>query len=203
MISVQDKIFTQVRPLPIRFSVDDLDFMPDDELKKYEIIGGKLFIVSRAAHLNHQLLASRLLIKFGIYLQNNSIGEIVTEPGIIFTKEDAVIPDLVFATHETLKQNVSTKGKFEGKFNAAPDLIIEILSASKKDIERDRVYKRNLYSEQKVKEYWIVNGLHSTIEVYKLNKKGLDLEKVYQLGEEIRTEMLSDFVLKTVEIFKF
>ena len=203
MISVQDKIFTQVRPLPIRFSVDDLDFMPDDELKKYEIIGGKLFTVSRAAHLNHQLLASRLLIKFGIYLQNNSIGEIVTEPGIIFTKEDAVIPDLVFATHETLKQNVSTKGKFEGKFNAAPDLIIEILSASKKDIERDRVYKRNLYSEQKVKEYWIVNGLHSTIEVYKLNKKGLDLEKVYRLGEEIRTEMLSDFVLKTVEIFKF
>ena len=61
----------------------------------------------------------------------------------------------------------------------------------------------NLYSEQKVKEYWIVNGLHSTIEVYKLNKKGLDLEKVYQLGEEIRTEMLSDFVLKTVDIFKF
>ena len=134
---------------------------------------------------------------------DNPIGEIVTEPGIIFTKEDAVIPDLVFATHETLKQNVSTKGKFEGKFNAAPDLIIEILSASKKDIERDRVYKRKLYSEQKVKEYWIVNGLHSTIEVYKLNKKGLDLEKVYQLGEEIRTEMLSDFVLKTVEIFKF
>ena len=66
MISVQDKIFTEVRPLPIRFSVDDLDFMPDDELKKYEIIGGKLFTLSRAAHLNHQLLASRLLIKFGI-----------------------------------------------------------------------------------------------------------------------------------------
>ena len=203
MISVQDKIFTEVRPLPIRFTVDDLDFMPDDELKKHEIIGGKLFTVSRAAHLNHQLLASRLLIKFGIYLENNPIGEIVTEPGIIFTKEDAVIPDLVFATHETLKQNVSTKGKFEGKFNAAPDLIIEILSSGKKDIERDRIYKRNLYSEQKVKEYWIVNGLHSTIEVYKLNEKGLDLNKVYHLGDEIKTEILSDFVLKTVEIFKF
>ena len=153
MISVQDKIFTEVRPLPIRFTVDDLDCMPDVELKKYEIIGEKLFTGSRAAHLNHQLLASRLLIEFGIYLENNPIGEIVTEPGIIFTKEDAVIPDLVFATHETLKQNVSIKGKFEGKFNAAPDLIIEILSSSKKDIERDRVYKRSLYSEQKVKEY--------------------------------------------------
>ena len=203
MISVRDKIFTEVRPLPIRFTVDDLDFMPEDEFKKYEIIGGKLFTVSRAAHLNHQLLASRLLIEFGTYLKTNPIGEIVTEPGIIFTKEDAVIPDLVFATHETLRANVSTKGKFEGKFIASPDLIIEILSLSKKDIERDRVYKRNLYNEQKVREYWIVNGLHSSIEVYKLNENGLELDKAFQLGEEIRTEILPDFVLKTIDIFRF
>jgi Uma2 family endonuclease len=203
MISVQDKIYTEIRPLPIRFTVDDLDFMPDDEFKKYEIIGGKLFTVSRAAHLNHQLLASRLLIKFGVYLETNPIGEIVTEPGVIFTKEDAVIPDLVFATHETLKENVSTKGKFEGKFIAAPDLIIEILSPGKKDIEPDRVYKRNLYNEQKVKEYWIVNGLHSIIEVYKFKENALDLDKVYHLGDEIRTEILPDFVLNTVDIFRF
>ena len=38
MISVQDKIFTEVRPLPIRFTVEDLDFMPEDEFKKYDPI---------------------------------------------------------------------------------------------------------------------------------------------------------------------
>ena len=74
---------------------------------------------------------------------------------------------------------------------------------SKKDIERDRVYKRNLYSEQKVREYWIVNGLHSTIEVYRLNKMGLELDKVYNLGDKIKTDILPDFVLQTVDIFRF
>ncbi len=203
MISVQDKIFTEVRPLPIKFTVDDLDFMPDDEFKKYEIIGGKLFTVSRAVHINHQLISSRLIAEISFYLKTNPIGVIVHEPGIVYSKEDAVIPDLVFATHETLKNKVATKGKFEGKFTASPDLIIEILSLSKKDIERDRVYKRNLYSEQKVKEYWIVNGLHSTIEVYRLNEQGLELDKLYNLGDEIKTEILPDFELKTTDIFRF
>ena len=152
MISVQDKIFTEIRPLPIRFTVDDLDFMPEDEFKKYEIIRGKLFTVSRAVHINHQLISSRLIGEFVIYLKSHPIGIIVHEPGIVYSKEDAVIPDLVFATHEMIENNVATKGRFEGKFIGSPDLIIEILSLSKKDIERDRVYKRSLYSEQKVKE---------------------------------------------------
>ena len=203
MISVRDKIFTEVRPLPIRFTVDDLDFIPDDEFKKYEIIGGKLFTVSRAVHINHQLISTRLLIEFGTYLKFNPIGIVVHEPGIVYSKENAVIPDLVFATHETIENNVAVKGRFEGKFLASPDLIIEILSLSKKDIERDRVYKRNLYSEQKVREYWIVNGLHSTIEVYRLNKMGLELDKVYNLGDKIKTDILPDFVLQTVDIFRF
>lgn len=203
MISVQDKIFTEVRPLPIKFTVDDLDFMPDDEFKKYEIIGGKLFTVSRAVHINHQLISSRLIIEFGNYLKSNPIGVVVPEPGIVYSKEDAVIPDVVFATHETFKNNVAVKGRYEGKFLASPDLIIEILSLSKKDIERDRVYKRNLYSEQKVKEYWIANGLHSTIEVYLLGEKGLELDKVYNLGDEIKPDILPNFVLNTVDIFRF
>ena len=203
MISVQDKIFTEVRPLPIRFTVDDLDFMPDDEFKRYEIIGGKLFTVSRAVHINQQLISSRLIAEISIYLKTNPIGVVVPEPGIVYSKEDAVIPNVVFATHETFKNNVAVKKKYEGKFLASPDLIIEILPLSKKDIERDRIYIRNLYSEQKVKEYWIANGLHSTIEVYLLGEKGLELDKVYNLGDEIKTDTLPDFVLKTVDIFRF
>ncbi len=203
MITVRDKVYTETRPLPIRFTVDDLDFLPHEEFKRYELIGGKLFTVSRAVHLNHQLLASRLLIEIGAYLKTNPIGVIVTEPGIVFSENDAVIPDLVFATHETLENNVATKGKYDGRFIASPDLIIEILSKSKKDIERDRIFKRNLYSEQRVKEYWIVNGAHSTIEVYKFNTIGLELDKIHQLGEEIQTEILPNFVLNTVDIFRF
>ena len=193
---------TEVRPLPIRYTVDDLDFMPEDD-NRYELIGGKL-IVSHAPHLDHQKLASNLHIEFGIYLRKNPIGIIVETPGIIFSLDDAVIPDLVFATHETIEKTVIGEGKkFEGKFNAAPELLIEILSYGKKDIERDRVHKRELYGKYRVKEYWVVDGMFNTIEVYRLTAEGLDRIKRFEIYESIETPLLPDFSLKLTDIFRF
>lgn len=195
------KALTEVRPLPIRYTADDLEFLPEDT-NRYELIGGKL-IVSHAPHLDHQKLASNLNIALGIYLQNNPIGIIVQTPGIIFSPEDAVIPDLVFASHETVKNSVAgADEKFEGKFTAAPELVIEILSYGKKDIERDRVHKRELYGKYGVKEYWVVDGLFNTIEVYRLEEKGLERVKRFEIYESIETPILPDFELKLVDIFR-
>lgn len=195
------KALTEVRPLPIRYTADDLEFMPEDT-NRYEIIGGELF-VSRAPHLDHQLLIGNLIFQFQLYLQKNPIGIIVTTPGVIFSPEDAVIPDLVFATHETVKKSVAgADKKFEGKFIAAPELLIEILSYGKKDIERDRVHKRELYGKYGVKEYWVVDGLFNTIEVYRLEEAGLERVKRFEIYETIETPMLPDFSLILADIFR-
>lgn len=192
---------TEVRPLPIRYTVDDLECIPEDT-NRYELIGGKLF-VSRAPHLDHQLLIGNLIFQFGLYLRENPIGIIVTTPGVIFSPKDAVIPDLVFATHETVKKNVAgEEEKFEGKFIAAPELMIEILSYGKQDVKRDRVFKRQLYGDYGVKEYWVVDGLFNTIEVYRLEDGGQQLVKRFEIYETIETPLLPDFSLKLSDIFR-
>jgi len=199
--TLQD-VLTEVRPLPIRYTADDLEFMPEDT-NRYELIGGTLF-VSRASHLDHQRTVTNLIYEFQFYLKRNPIGEIFTTPGVIFSPQDAVIPDLVFATHETVEKSVAkTDEKFEGKFLAAPELLIEILSYGKKDIERDRVHKRELYGKYGVKEYWVIDGLFNTIEVYRLKKEGLDRIKRFEIHETIETTLLPDFSLKLTDIFKF
>ncbi len=196
------KALTEVRPLPITYTVDDLEFMPEDT-NRYELIGGKL-LVSRAPHLDHQKTVTNFIIAFGDYLKKNPIGIIVTTPGVIFSKEDSVIPDLVFATHETVKNNVAgTDEKFEGKFIGAPEIVIEILSYGKKDVERDRVHKREIYGKFGVREYWIVDGLFNTIEVYHLEEKGLERIKRFEIYESIETPILPDFSLNLTDIFKF
>ncbi len=193
---------TEVRPLPIRYTADELEFMPEDD-NRYELIEGELF-VSRAPHLDHQRTVTNFMRVFLPYLEINSIGEIFTTPGVIFSPQDAVIPDLVFVTHETIKKSVIGEGeRFEGKFNAAPDLLIEILSYGKKDIERDRVIKRELYGKYRVKEYWIVDGMFNTIEVYRLTGEGLNRIKRFDLHESIETPLLPDFSLKLTDIFRF
>lgn len=192
----------EVRPLPITYTVDDLEFMPEDT-SRYELIGGKLF-VSRAPHLDHQRTITNLIFQFQLYLQKNPVGEIFTTPGVIFSKEDAVIPDLVFATNETIERSVAgTDEKFEGKFIAAPELLIEILSYGKADIDRDRIHKRELYGKYGVQEYWVVDGLFNTIEVYRLTEAGLDRIKRFEINESIETPLLQDFSLKLTDIFKF
>lgn len=195
-------ILTEVRPLPIKYTVDDLDFMPDDS-NRYELVAGELFM-SHAPHLDHQLLTANLMFQFQLYLQNNPIGIIVPTPGVVFGPGDAVIPDLVFATHETVDRSVAVEGeKFAGKFLSAPDLMIEILSYGKKDVERDRIHKRDLYGKYKVKEYWIVDGMFNTIEVYRLVKDGLDRVNRFEIYETIETPLLPDFSLKLADTFKF
>lgn len=196
------KALTEVRPLPITYTVDDLDFLPEDT-NRYELIGGKL-IVSRAPHLDHQLLIGNLMFQFQLYLQKNPVGIVVTTPGVIFSAENAVIPDLVFATHETVRKSVAGEDKkFAGKFLAAPELLIEILSYEKKDIERDRIHKRELYGKYGVKEYWVVDGLFNTIEVYRLEENGLERVKRFEIFESIETPLLPDFSLDLAEIFRF
>ena len=195
-------VLTEVRPLPILYTADDLDFMPEDT-NRYELIGGKLF-VSRAPHLDHQRTVTNFIIAFGEYLKTNPIGEIFTTPGVIFSPKDAVIPDLVFATHETIIKNVAGEDeKFEGKFIAAPELMIEILSYGKQDVKRDRIFKRQLYGDYGVKEYWVVDGLFNTIEVYRLDENGQNLIKRFEIYETIETPLLPDFSLKLTDIFKF
>jgi Uma2 family endonuclease len=73
------KALTEVRPLPITYTVDDLEFMPEDT-NRYEIIGGKLF-VSRAPHLDHQRTVTNFIFQFQSYLEKNPIGEISRRRG--------------------------------------------------------------------------------------------------------------------------
>ncbi len=199
--TLQDAL-TEVRPLPITYTVDDLEFMPEDT-NRYELIGGKLF-VSRAPHLDHQRTVTNILAVFIRYLDKNPIGEIFTTPGVIFSPQDAVIPDLVFALHETVKKNVAGEDeRFDGKFIAAPELMIEILSYGKQDVKRDRVFKRQLYGDYGVTEFWVVDGLFNTIEVYRLADGGQQLVKRFEVHETIETPLLPDFSLKLTDIFKF
>lgn len=199
--SLQEAL-TEVRPLPIRYMVDDLDFMPDDT-NRYELIGGKLF-VSRAPHLDHQLTVTNILRVFLRYLDTHPVGKVVTTPGVIFGPEDAVIPHVVFATNETIERSVAGKEeKFDGKFVTAPELMIEVLSYGRENIKRDRVYKRELYGQYGVREYWIVDGMFNTIEVYRLTGDGETLVKRFEINESIETPLLRDFSLKLSDIFRY
>lgn len=175
------------------FTNDYLKKMARDEFSRYELIGGEI-IVSTAPRYIHQLLSMRISSQFLDYLKKNPIGEVLTTPGLIFSKYDGVIPDLIFITHERCDEILNEK---DGKFHGAPELVIEILSPGRVNARRDLQIKRELYEMFGVPEYWVIKPQEKEIEVFQLGKPS----KIYTEKEILKTDFLPKFKLKIKQLF--
>ena len=121
-----------------RWKSADLELLPDNG-NRYEIIDGELF-VTRAPHWNHQKVITKLIQSLGNWSIQHNLGEVVTAPGLIFTDDDNVIPDLVWISSDRLARMLDESGHLSG----APDLVVEVLSAGSDNERRDREVKRKL-----------------------------------------------------------
>lgn len=177
------------------FTIKDIELMPDDG-NRYEVIEGELY-VSRAPGIPHQRVTANVVGMFWTYLSENPIGEILPTPGLVFDRYNAVIPDLVFYTHERAKQIIE-----EERLVAAPELAIEILSHGYQNVSRDRVAKRNLYAKRGVTEYWIIDAYERAVEIYRLGKDSLDLVATLHDDDEVSTPLLPGLKFKASSLFR-
>ena len=146
---------------PMRWTVEDLDGLPDNG-NRYEIIDGALHM-TRAPHVDHQDVAGAIYAELRTWSKRSKMGRAAFAPGVIFSPTDAVIPDVVWVSNERSNACLDDAGHFTG----APEIVIEVLSLSQKDKERDRKTKLKLYSNQGVLEYWIFDRELRLIEIYR------------------------------------
>ena len=156
---------------PIRWTIHDLDALPDNEGIRREIIDGELF-VTRTPHWKHQNIIIRISAVLHHWSETYS-GVVIPSPGIIPSKEDSVIPDLVWVSNERLARIEDEAGHL----TSFPELVIEVLSAGKRNIYRDKQAKLKLYSQGGVEEYWIVDRFRQELEVYHQQNQQLVLVK--------------------------
>ena len=154
--------------------------MPNDGgWKRYEIIDGKLF-VTRAPHIWHQNAGGNIHVELTLWSRHSGLGRAFETPGVIFSENDAVIPDVVWVSHKRLANGIDDGGHLI----VAPELIVEVLSVGEVNEQRDREVKRKLYSLHGVQEYWIANWRLKSIEVYR--RQDVQLQKVATLLQEDR-----------------
>lgn len=130
------------RPL----TYDDLPEATDDG-RRYEIIGGELF-VSPSPTTNHQRLVRALVRIIEDVVDEHRLGEVLPGPvDVRLGIHTVVVPDLLFVRTERL--DIVTSALIEG----APDLVVEVASPSTRG--RDTVQKAAAYAEAGVPEYWM------------------------------------------------
>jgi Uma2 family endonuclease len=183
----------RIEPL---LTIEDLDACPDDG-NRYELIEGELF-VSRAPAIPHQFAVQNLQVEISLYLRDNPIGKIVPGAGAVFSKYDAVIPDLCFVRNERWAEVVS-----EVRFTSAPDIVIEVLSPGAENRRRDLSVKRQLYAKYGVAEYWVVDAENTSVEIYRSAGQRLELFATLIDEDAITSPMLPGFALPVSAVFKF
>lgn len=170
------------------WTVADLELLPQNEGTYYEVIEGELF-VTRSPHRRHQQVGGNIYQELNIWSQASGVGEAIPSPGIIFSEADSVIPDVVWVSKERLAEIEDEAGHL----NAAPELMVEVLSPGQKNIERDRLVKLQLYSRTGVQEYWIVNRFSQQVEVYRRSGERLILAVILSGNDELISPLLPGF----------
>ncbi|GIO25231.1 Uma2 family endonuclease [Oceanobacillus sp. J11TS1] len=164
-----------------------------DEILEY--IDGIIYM-SLSPGIKHQRISSYLHGELHHVLKNSNC-EVFSAPTDVLFKHNEndnnkrVVPDLFVTCHP---ENFTEK-----EYIGAPEFIIEILSPSNKS--HDLVRKLNLYMENGVKEYWIVDPMEKRIMIYTLDENGeVQFDLVNENGKAA-SRLFENFKIETKDLF--
>ena len=179
-----------------RLTVHEYELMPTNG-NVLQLIDGD-FIMTPAPLLKHQEVSRNIQEYFLDYLKKYPVGKILDAPvDYHIDKYNVVQPDLAYIA----KDRYSIL--FEKGIKDAPDLIVEILSPHTQKMDREA--KKELYWKVGVKEYWIVDIDHESIEVFHYSSETFQLEKIYRNTQDhvLKCQLLPELTLDLKRIFFF
>ncbi len=153
--------------------------------ERFEIIEGVKYVAA-AANPRHGTIINRLYSIFEHYADEHpesGIGVFTDNIEIRLDKNNVIRPDLSVVCNLVIV-NID-KALF-----GMPDLVVEVLSPS--TAKRDRGLKKNLYERNGVREYWIIDPLGKTVEVYHLVDSKFVIDGVYDGSSDAELEKLDD-----------
>jgi Uma2 family endonuclease len=106
-----------------RFTSADLDRLPAIEGIRYEIIDGDLY-VSKPPHWHHQYAKGRIEGPLHAWNDRTGRGGALSGPGLVFSDDEDVVPDLVWVSRPRLREIADRSGHLQ----EAPEFVVEVVS---------------------------------------------------------------------------
>ena len=171
--------------------------------ERIELIKGRVFKMSPAPAVKHQKVSRELSLQLGTFFKHTNCQMFTAPFDVRLTdkrkksKKDEDIttvfqPDLCVICDENKLDERGCIG--------APDLIIEILSPSNSSKEMKNKYE--LYEENGVKEYWVVDYTHQTILIYILENNTYKSLKPYTSEDVVQSYLFPKLTFDVKEIFE-
>jgi Uma2 family endonuclease len=125
-------------------------------------------------------------------------GRVYTTPGLVFSEDNDVIPDLIWISRERLEAGRDASGHI----TLGPDLVVESLSPGTANERRDRVAKLGLYSRRGVDEYWIADYRQQQVEVFRRGESGLELAATLGDEDTLTSPLLAGFTVRVADLWE-
>lgn len=161
-------IITNINQLDLKGSYTYADYLLWQFKERVELIKGKVFRMSPAPSRNHQDISMNLTIELITVFKKQSCKFYAApfDVRLINFKESTSDNQITTVVQPDLCIICDMKKLDKKGCIGAPDLIIEILSPGNSKKEMDIKY--DLYEENGVREYWIVNPTVQTISIFVL-----------------------------------
>jgi Uma2 family endonuclease len=133
---------------------------------RLELVDGEV-AVSPSPIPKHSIAVTMVCRILTNYIFPKGIGEVLGDVDTIFGEHDVRCPDIIYFSKNRL--HLIGEKSIEGP----PDLCVEIISPSSREIDRKKKFKQ--YARGKVANYWIVDPEPRTIEAYQLSGRSYKL----------------------------
>lgn len=162
------------------------------EKRRDELIDGEPVMMAPRPSFNHNRVAENIDFLFRTYLRGRECMPLGDGYDLYLDDKNRFVPDFMVVCDPN-------KIKADG-VHGAPDLVVEVLSPS--TVRNDKTYKKNAYARCGVREYWLVDPVSKSLEVYRTDGAEFVLHDVYavhadwelgQMSEEERAAVVTHF----------
>jgi len=172
---------TDINQLDLNKKYSYADYLSWQFSERVEFIKGWIYKMSPAPRRLHQRVSVKLIFEFMKFFENRKC-QVYEAPFDVRLKKnkgsdseiDTVVqPDIsVFCDLSKLDDRGGI---------GAPDLVVEITSDS--TMKKDYNERFNVYEENEVREYWIVNPDAQSMEIFTLSNEKLESAGIFNLKE--------------------
>lgn len=160
----------------------------------YQLIGGDL-IKEPSPVPYHQMVSIRIVFELVKFVEERDLGIVLDAPMDVYLSDTEVYqPDIMFISKD--RMNIIGEKNIE----AAPDLVVEILSPS--SAYYDLRHKMHVYETSGVREYWVVDPIEKGVEIYQnINGEFKLFNKALSSGL-IRSALLEGFTVELEKVLR-
>lgn len=175
-----------------QYTYADYEKLPEGA--PYQLIGGDL-IKEPSPVPYHQMVSIRIVFELVKFVEERNLGVVLDAPMDVYLSDTEVYqPDIMFISKD--RMNIIGEKNIE----AAPDLVVEILSPS--SAYYDLRHKMHVYETSGVREYWVVDPIEKSVEIYQnINGEFKLFNKALSSGL-IRSALLEGFTVELEKVLR-